>query len=163
MQLWSSFRFSLWNAIAFFKSMLEMTSPLIKTNGSLRITPMESNSRNASPADKHALLVMHLTLIVDGHFELFKYVCSMSACHTQNTNSSSTPFCARNSIVYSNMGTFTSGNRTLGTSHVTGRKVFVKLSASKMACSFCSRCSCCCSPPFSFFPLAALGPLPPFS
>ena len=42
-----------------------MTSPLIKINGSDRITPIASNSLNASPADKHAVEVMHLTESVD--------------------------------------------------------------------------------------------------
>ena len=82
----------------------------------------------------------------------------MSACHTQNTNNSSTPFCARNSMVYSNIGTFTKGKRTFGVYHVIGRNVFVKLSASKIACNFCSVFSCCCSSPPFFL---AAGGLPP--
>ena len=105
-------------------------------NGSLRMTPIESNSRKASPAERHAADVIHRTIIVDGHLELFKYACNISACQTQKTNNSSTPFCAKNSIVYSNMGTLTKGKRTLGVSHVTGRNVLVKLSASKIACNF---------------------------
>jgi hypothetical protein len=40
MQLLSSFLFSLWKAIAFFKSIFEITSPLISMKGSLRITPV---------------------------------------------------------------------------------------------------------------------------
>jgi hypothetical protein len=49
---------------------------------------------------------------------------------------SSTPLRARNSIVYSNIGMFTRGRRTLGFSSVKGRKFFSKLSARRIAWIF---------------------------
>ena len=68
------------------------------------------------------------------------YRSTSSACALQKMKISCTPPAARNSIVYSSIGTFASGISTLGIVHVTGRKFFANESASTTACST-SRCS----------------------
>jgi hypothetical protein len=107
-------------------------------NGSLRIIPSESISLSASPAERQELEVMHLITRILLHLDWLMYSCSIAACHTQNTNSSSTPLAARNSNVYSIIGTFTRGSNTLGCECVRGRKHLEKESAKRMACNFAS-------------------------
>ena len=78
------------------------------------------------------------------------YRSTSSACALQKMKISCTPPAARNSIVYSSIGTFASGISTLGIVHVTGRKFFANESASTTACST-SRCSrSWSSAPFAF-------------
>ena len=49
---------------------LDMTSPLIKMKGSLRMMLRASSSRSASPAERHAAEEMHRTCTREGHLEL---------------------------------------------------------------------------------------------
>ena len=125
------------SAISGASCTLATTSPGTSTKSEV-ITSIASISRRASPAEKHgpfAISTWSRTVPSRRSRSLsWMYRLTSSLCEQQKMKISCMPPAARNSHVYSSMGTFTSGMSTLGCWKVTGRKLLANESASTTAC-----------------------------